>query len=357
MNQSLLKAKPLYMQLKDKLEALIDAENLIMLPRERDIEKLFGISRITVRKAVKELTKEGKVIPVQGRGTIVAKHAPATSREIGVIAGSYGWHTENLFAVASEESKSLNFNLNAFVMNLEDPNLSMPSSNTLFSHLIASGKLNGLLLSTKVPEESLKYLIKKKLPMVISGIKYKKFKVPSVRLDFIEPMENMTKTLLGAGLNKIAFIAITDETEEEDNAIGDCYAFHKSYKHIIKKFKLPEYYFPKRGKDKVIDAMIKLYNLPKADRPQVLAIRFFRDRQPALDFLKEKKDWNPLLITSGNMTSDFPRITSERGITIKTSLRLLSEMIDKSTGHVDDILLPAKVIIPEEYLNKHRLTR
>lgn len=354
MNQSLLKAEPLYMQLKKKLEKLMEAENLVMLPRERDIEKLFGISRITVRKAIKELTNEGKVIPVQGRGTMVAKYAPAPSREIGIVAGSHGWHTENLFSIASEESKKLNFNMNTFVLNVNDSNMALPSSNTLFSHLIASGKLNGLILSSKIPEESLRHLIKKKLPMVISGIKYKKYNVPSVRLDFQKPIEEMAQKLLDAGLKKIAFLAITHETEEEDNAIGDCYSFHKSYCHIVKNFGLAEYYFPRRGIDSARDAMEKLYAMPPEDRAQVIVVRFFRDKQPVIDFLEEKKDWNPLLITSGTINSDYPRITAEPGIIIKTSMRLLAEIIKNPEKKFKDILTPVKIILPDNLLKKYK---
>jgi DNA-binding LacI/PurR family transcriptional regulator len=357
MNQTLIKTEPLYIQLKNKLEKLIEAENLAMLPRERDLEKLFGISRITVRKAVKELTKEGKVIPVQGRGTMVAKNAPLQSREIGVIAGSYTWHTENLFAVASEETKKLNYNLSTFVLDIEDKNMALPSSNTLFSHLIASDRLNGLLLSVKIREESLKHLIKKKIPIVISGFKYKKYNAPSVRYEFHKPIEEMTKKLLETGISKIAFIATMNETEEQDNAIGDFHLFHKSYYDIIKKFRLPEYYFQKRGIESAKDALEKLYALPQKERPQAIVARYFRDRKPAIDFLNEKKDWKPLFISGGPLSENYPRISAEPGIVVRKSIQLLSQMIENPEKKFEDILIPVKIILPDQYLKKRKLIR
>ena len=43
-----------------------------LLPAEPDLCLEFGVSRITVRKAIGDLVHEGKVQTVQGRGTFVA---------------------------------------------------------------------------------------------------------------------------------------------------------------------------------------------------------------------------------------------------------------------------------------------
>ncbi|WP_207782706.1 GntR family transcriptional regulator [Phytoactinopolyspora limicola] len=39
------------------------------LPSELDLASSYGVSRITVRRAIKELRQEGRVRVVQGRGT------------------------------------------------------------------------------------------------------------------------------------------------------------------------------------------------------------------------------------------------------------------------------------------------
>lgn len=41
------------------------------LPTERDLSTAFGVSRVTVRRALADLTAEGVVLAVQGRGTFV----------------------------------------------------------------------------------------------------------------------------------------------------------------------------------------------------------------------------------------------------------------------------------------------
>jgi DNA-binding GntR family transcriptional regulator len=44
-----------------------------LLPAEPDLCQAFGVSRITVRKAISDLVHEGKIQTVQGKGTFVAK--------------------------------------------------------------------------------------------------------------------------------------------------------------------------------------------------------------------------------------------------------------------------------------------
>ena len=44
-----------------------------LLPAEPDLCEEFGVSRITIRKAISDLVHEGKILTVQGKGTFVAK--------------------------------------------------------------------------------------------------------------------------------------------------------------------------------------------------------------------------------------------------------------------------------------------
>ena len=65
----------LYEQLKEKLKR--DIENKVykqgdQIPNETELEKQYSVSRITVRRAVKELCDEGLLVKKQGKGTFVA---------------------------------------------------------------------------------------------------------------------------------------------------------------------------------------------------------------------------------------------------------------------------------------------
>ncbi len=74
---------PLYSQLREALLALLkDGEfrEGDSFPTERELEQKFQVSRITVRRALDELVREGYLIAQQGRGTFVAK--PKISRHV-----------------------------------------------------------------------------------------------------------------------------------------------------------------------------------------------------------------------------------------------------------------------------------
>ena len=67
---------PLYVKLRQSLEKAIRAGQLQQgeaLPAERDIADYANISRVTVRKAVDELVRDGLLIRKQGSGTFVSK--------------------------------------------------------------------------------------------------------------------------------------------------------------------------------------------------------------------------------------------------------------------------------------------
>lgn len=67
---------PLYYQLKEILMELIDNEELKpgdAIPTERELCEVHGISRMTARKAIVDLSIEGFLYREQGKGTFVAE--------------------------------------------------------------------------------------------------------------------------------------------------------------------------------------------------------------------------------------------------------------------------------------------
>lgn len=74
---------PLYSQLREGLLALLKDgkfEEGDSFPTERELVQKYGVSRITVRRALDELVREGHLIARQGKGTFVAK--PKLSRHV-----------------------------------------------------------------------------------------------------------------------------------------------------------------------------------------------------------------------------------------------------------------------------------
>lgn len=74
---------PLYINIKNQLKQQILSDDYSIderIPSENQLMISFGVSRITVRKALKELHAEGLLWSIQGKGAFVSK--PKVSQEI-----------------------------------------------------------------------------------------------------------------------------------------------------------------------------------------------------------------------------------------------------------------------------------
>lgn len=73
--------RPLYKQLKEHIRTWIESNRLQpgdKIPTERELARLWGVSRLTVRQAIAELVEEGILYRVQGSGTYVAEAEAST---------------------------------------------------------------------------------------------------------------------------------------------------------------------------------------------------------------------------------------------------------------------------------------
>ena len=81
-------AQPLYAQIKDIIkQRIIEGEYAVheRLPSESEMMKVFGVSRITVRQALRDLHADGLVFSVQGKGTFVSR--PKAVQDIQNLQG------------------------------------------------------------------------------------------------------------------------------------------------------------------------------------------------------------------------------------------------------------------------------
>lgn len=81
---------PLYVQLKQIIQQEIESGIYQMgdaIPNETALQRQYGISRATVRKAIEELTIEGMLVKKQGKGTFIQK--PKVTQNLNFIT-SFG---------------------------------------------------------------------------------------------------------------------------------------------------------------------------------------------------------------------------------------------------------------------------
>ncbi|HOJ01475.1 MAG TPA: GntR family transcriptional regulator [Anaerolineaceae bacterium] len=70
-----LKGVPRYVQIREDIRRKIEKREIkvgTQLPSEADLAEMFGVSRMTVRRAIEDLVMDGLLIRKQGTGTIVS---------------------------------------------------------------------------------------------------------------------------------------------------------------------------------------------------------------------------------------------------------------------------------------------
>ncbi len=110
---------PLYMQLQKVLRDAILSRTIVpdaAIPPERDLASEYGVSRLTVRKAVDGLVNEGLITRKRGAGTFVASRVEKSFSKLSSFSEdmiSRGrlphseWLSKSAGAVTPEESLSL----------------------------------------------------------------------------------------------------------------------------------------------------------------------------------------------------------------------------------------------------------
>ncbi len=94
----------IYVLIRDKILSGSYA-NGELIPTEKELEKTFNVSRITVKRALDELAQEGLVSRQRGRGTLVTYHAPVS----GTLGNMDGLLEDMLHIVQETEVDILEF--------------------------------------------------------------------------------------------------------------------------------------------------------------------------------------------------------------------------------------------------------
>lgn len=115
-------SQPRYQQIKDTIRRRILAGEWPKggrLPSEHELLAAFGVSRMTVHRALRDLTEEGLLTRIQGVGTFVAEQRPSMeilelhniADEIAARGNSYSCQVEQMDEVQADGRLARQFNL------------------------------------------------------------------------------------------------------------------------------------------------------------------------------------------------------------------------------------------------------
>jgi GntR family transcriptional regulator of arabinose operon len=216
---ALVKRIPLYIQLRTFILEQIQQhrwQSGNRLPSENELAKQFGVSRITVKNAVKTLVQEGLIYRVQGRGSFVA--APGTgeptlistessNNSLPLIAYLMPWlrngFTANLLSGVEEEISKSGFNV-LFYKTHDSQQL----EKELIHQVIQLG-VKGIIIFPVEGEhfnEELVQLTLSRFPIVLIDREMRGIAANSVCSDHSGGAYAATKHLIEQGHRQIAFI-------------------------------------------------------------------------------------------------------------------------------------------------------
>jgi DNA-binding LacI/PurR family transcriptional regulator len=335
----LVKSEPLYLKLKRNLKELIEVQDLAVLPGARELEKGYGVSRITVRRAIAELVKEGIVTSTQGRKVMVTKHLHSTIKELGFVISETSPWSQNIFSYFANTALNKNCNFNMFVCGTSND----ITKNSSFNYLFDSNKFSGLLLMNRLSFENIEFLLKKKISLLTYGFKYREYGIPAALFSYESAFSQMVDYYLKQNINRFGFISFYED--DDDPAYGEGRIFIEDYKKVIKKRGLVDYNIPELFKDNktreelTLEAIKHLHALPSEQRPQVIVSYYFDISQTAKLYLNEIDDWSPLHIYSKNKDKSIPGLICSYKKLVEASFEEFADKINKSENLKDDILI------------------
>ncbi|MGZ4391100.1 MAG: GntR family transcriptional regulator [Gaiellaceae bacterium] len=235
----------LYQRLYDYVLSEIRAGRLgtgDRVPSEKELAQLFGVSRITSKKALQTLNRDGVVERIVGKGSFVAAQLPALERLsspaaaprarrpgrscIGFVLPAFSPAFE-IGLLEGVESRAAELGLNLIVRRTHGR---QHVEEQVIDSLMASELVDGLIVFTVNGEyhnRSLLRLVLDRVPLVLADRALNGIAACAVTTDNRAAALELTRTLLAMGHEHLAFVSapVNNTTSLEDRLEGFRSAF------------------------------------------------------------------------------------------------------------------------------------
>ena len=206
---------PRYHQVKERIkEAIVLGKHKVgeRIPSERKLVELFGVSRITIRKAIEEMVREGILEKEWGIGTIVKSIPQLIEKKIKI--GLTCWHGEeysyhpatlSILKGIGEVLKNTEFGIEVLFIT---PEL---IKNKNYKEFFSSFHLKGvIMIIQEIPENDLDE-IERIVPFIVYGNRLNRERV--VLFNYERATYNVVKYLIELGHKEISILTGYKEIE------------------------------------------------------------------------------------------------------------------------------------------------
>ena len=240
-------SKPLYLQIKDELKEKIESRQLLpgqQLPTEFELARQHDVSRITSKKALEELEKEGYIRRRRGQGSFVAPSVPKTnnSKIISMILPHFRSESWSMAYIKG----AMDF-LNARGFFLSIHGSSELGERNFFSRLIQEG-IGGIIFypdCTNVNISQLTAMSMNHFPVVTIDKAVDGLPISSVTSDNFSGGYMATRHLIDYGHRHIAIVyssQISERSSVRDRFVGYCQALTDAGIEIVPEYIVDGYF-------------------------------------------------------------------------------------------------------------------
>lgn len=233
------------------------------IPSEQTLCRKFGMSRQTVRRAIKELTEEGYLRTEKGRGTFVVRQRNRQSHTIGVLMS---YMHEYLFVDILRGVEEV-LDANGFSMEVGITNNHLDKERTFLQRMVEND-IAGLIIEgtrSALPNPNVRYLQQlqdKGIPIVFIHNRYLNFPCLTFVMDDEALSYKMTEMLIKAGHKQIAGIFKGDDLQGVRR--------YKGYVDALCEYGIPidesrigwfyENYYANQKLDMIVKEILELFN-------------------------------------------------------------------------------------------------